>query len=161
MFWSQGCLQNAGQDRSFAKIIMNRPFGKRRRARNGNSLLEILIATSILLVSIAAIGNQVNVGVQAGLRVQLESEASWHCQTILQESIANSIRLPSAKPSPVPNHNDWLYQVRIKDDPILNLALITVEVWKPGKHERIARMQLTQFVTDCIHPETSPKRVTP
>ena len=140
---------------------MNRPFDFRRNARNGNSLLEVLIATSILLVSIAAIGTHINVGVQAGLRVQLESEASWHCQTILQEAIAEPSRRSTSMPLAVPNHKDWLYQVDIKDDPTLNLDLITVAVWKPGKHERIARMQLAQFVTTRSIPETSPERVIP
>ena len=64
-------------------------------------------------------------------------------------------------PLAVPNHKDWLYQVDIKDDPTLNLDLITVAVWKPGKHERIARMQLAQFVTTRSIPETSPERVIP
>ncbi len=140
---------------------MNRPSDFRRHARKGNSLLEVLIATSILLVSIAAIGNHINVGVQAGLRVQLESEASWHCQTILQESIAEPSRLPTSMPSPVPNHNDWLYQVDIKEDPQWNFDLITVAVWKPGKHESISRMQLAQFVTTRRIPETTPKTVIP
>jgi Tfp pilus assembly protein PilV len=140
---------------------MNSPFDFRRNVRNGNSLLEVLIATSILLVSIAAIGNHISVGVQAGLRVQLESEASWHCQTILQEAIAAPRRLSTSVPLAIPNHKDWLYQVDIKDDPTLNLDLITVTVWKPGKHEKIARMQLAQFISNRSIPETSPMTVIP
>ena len=115
-------------------------------SRTGGSLLEVLLATCILLVSMAAMGSQASVGIKAGIRLQLESESMWHCQTMLQETIASTNRQSTAQPAPIAAHSDWLFTTEIK--PVLGTACdsVTTTVWKPGKYESISRTRLVQIV---------------
>ena len=117
------------------------------RSRRGSTLLEIMLATTILLVAMTAIGNQCRVGIHAGIRAQMESEAIWHCQTLLQETIASVDRKSVSKPTPIPCHEDWLYTLELQNGPMPGLEKVDAQVWKPGKYENLSRIHLTQFVS--------------
>lgn len=122
--------------------------GSVRRSRSGSTLLEILLATTILLVAMTAIGNQCGVGIHAGIRAQMESEAIWHCQTLLQETISSVDRKSVSKPTPIPFHEDWLYTIELQNGAMPGLAKVDVQVWKPGKYENHSRIHLSQFVSE-------------
>lgn len=124
--------------------------------RRGGMLLEVLLATSILLVAIAVLGNQCGVGVRAGIRAQIESESIWHCQSILNETVASSERKPTTKPTSVPSHDDWLFTVEFLESGIENVDLVRVSVWKQGNMESLSKSHLNRLIRK---PLPAPARV--
>jgi prepilin-type N-terminal cleavage/methylation domain-containing protein len=63
-----------------------------RIERRGLTLLEMLLAASILAMSLAVLARQNGVGVRAALRSQLETEAAVLCQSQLNRLLAEKLR---------------------------------------------------------------------
>ncbi len=126
----------------------------RSTQRSGASLLEVLIATLVLLVSVAALGNQMFVGVRASERARLQTKADVICQSVLAEMIAAR----SFSSSPARKHPDfdgWMVQVQVNplqeknaivgSLPRDELVVVTVTAWEPGRNELLSKVTLTRI----------------
>ncbi|XZE51585.1 type IV pilus modification PilV family protein [Planctomycetaceae bacterium SH139] len=129
----------------------------------GASLLEVLIASLVLMVSLIALGTQAGVGIRAAQRVELESQATLLCQSILEEQLVGSGDLEFDRTRPISAYPGWNYQLTLStpDSPgptrsvsgAVNLKLLSVSVWKSGKLAEISRTTLERLVSGdlCSH----------
>lgn len=130
-------------------------------SRSGASLLEVLIASAILLVSIAALTSQALVGVRAAKRAQLQTLANVICRSVLAEQAVLS-KLSSTPARRVPGLEDWMVQTRVESlsdaksiidqNAAGSLSLLSVTAWQPGINERLSKTTLSQIVR---HPHVS------
>lgn len=124
-------------------------------SRSGASLLESLIASVILLISIAALTSQALVGVRAAKRAQLQTVASVICSSVLSEQTALS-KLSSTPAMRVPGSEDWMVQTHVESlsdakstidqNSASKLSLLSVTAWQPGINERLSKTTLSKIV---------------
>ena len=86
-----------------------------RRHRSGVTLLEILIATVVLLVALGALGTQTGVAVRAASRVELESIGSILCESLADELIATQQVAEQLRPKQMSYHPNWRYTVDLQE----------------------------------------------
>jgi hypothetical protein len=114
----------------------------------------------MLLVSLIALGTQAGVGIRAAQRVELESQATLLCQSILEEQLVGSGDLEFDRTRPISAYPSWNYQLTLSspDSPrpartasgAANLKLLSVSVWKSGKQANISRTTLERLVSGNI-----------
>lgn len=131
-------------------------------SRKGASLLEALIASVILMISIAALTSQALVGLRAANRAQLQTMASVICRSVLAEQAVSS-KLSSSPAMPVPGLEDWMVQTTVEllsdpkstidQDSAGSLSLLSVTAWQPGINERLSRTTLSQIVRHSHVPK--------
>jgi Tfp pilus assembly protein PilV len=128
----------------------------RKHNRNGITLLETLIATVILLVSIAALGTQSAVGVRAARRVQAESMSALLCHSVLDELMVTGQVKSTTAPKAIEGHPGWQYTSEISElatttahrGPVSSdrLCIMTVTTWRTGVWAIESKTSLTQVV---------------
>lgn len=126
-----------------------------RKIRYGASLLEVLIATSILLVSVAALSTQASVGIRAANRSRLRGLAIVICKSVLDEQIASG-QLCTRSPSPAVGFREWMVQTSL--EPLGDqrsslthsgqeqLRLVSVTAWQAGRNEVLSKTTLSMIV---------------
>ena len=131
----------------------------RSKRRIGASLLEALIATVILLVSVAALSSQATVGARAANRARLQSLACTICESILAEQLAGQLaadRFGSTPAFRVSGFSDWMAQTRVESldhtasivdqSSDSRLQLVSVTAWQIGRNERLSKTTLSRVV---------------
>lgn len=112
------------------KIASHTRFIKKRTVlvRTGVTLLEILLATVILAMSLAAISQLANTGVNAGLRTQQESEAALLCESQLDRLLTGVDPLRNTQRETVSQLPHWNWSCTVEDvDPRLLRVTVLVE----------------------------------
>jgi prepilin-type N-terminal cleavage/methylation domain-containing protein len=125
---------------------------RKSSTRRGFTLLEVLLALTILLFSLAALANLSFVGVKAATRGQLQSEASWHANTVLEEIAAGIRKSVTTRPRPIEAGSDWIVAIRANAGEIPGLKFVEVQVWKSGSNPEHSRIQLTKMIYDRETP---------
>jgi Tfp pilus assembly protein PilV len=98
------------------------------RKRAGFSLMEVLLATAILLGSILVLMELAGIGRYYIRSVEHLSEAQLLCQSKLNELLAGLAPLEEVQDRPVPDHADWEYSVEIRPVSGLEVSLLRVTV---------------------------------
>lgn len=137
------------------------------RNRSGVSLLEVLVATMVLLVAMAALTSQALVGARAARRANLQITASTICQSLLEEHMATNI-LRNSPARPVQGFDGWMAQTKVEalNDAATTfdlsrkeqLCLISVTAWRIGSDERLSRLTLSQVAR--FPAELTPTKLT-
>lgn len=96
--------------------------------RNGLSLLEVLIALAVFLVSLVGIGRLVILGSDQALQVQDQLRASQLCQAKLAELMAGAIPLSSQNEAPFDEAPDWNWSVECNQGDVSGLWNVTLHV---------------------------------
>jgi hypothetical protein len=116
--------------------------------RDGITLLEVVVALAIFLMSLVAISQLLTFGSERSTDVKLHARASLLCQRELNKRIAgveplggNSTTLPDDKSA-------WQCDVEVADADITGLKRIKVTVRRELDGGRIAEATLTQLVLD-------------
>lgn len=99
--------------------------GHRRRAF---SLLEVIFAMSILLGSIAVLGELSSIGTRNARTACDLTMAELLCETKLNEIVARSESPEPADEVPFEDHPEWLYSVSVEEVPVAQPGLLTVRV---------------------------------
>lgn len=138
------------------------------RNRQGASLLEVLLATAVLLISIAALSTQMMVGVRSANRINLQTISISLCRSVLAEQL--SARNPtSVSTKRVDGFSDWMVQTKI--EPVIGdrgllgtcereqMILVSVTAWQEGRYENVSKTTLSQIVrrqikSDSVSTET-------
>jgi Tfp pilus assembly protein PilV len=76
--------------------------------RRGFSLLEVLLATTILLGAIVVLGQLTSIGYRNATAARDETTAQLLCQSILNEMVAGIRPLAPAAEAPIFNQPGWL-----------------------------------------------------
>jgi prepilin-type N-terminal cleavage/methylation domain-containing protein len=95
--------------------------------RSGYSLIEMLVATAILLVAIGVLAELADVGLKHASRAEEAAAAQRICQNLLDEILCGVIPLESTAEDAVSDEPDWTYSIDVK--PIERVQ------WEPGLAE--------------------------
>jgi general secretion pathway protein I len=121
-----------------------------KRSRPGVSLLEVLAALSIFLVSFAALGHLVQSSADRALDVQLQSHAARLAQSKLHEVVWGIEPLSSTSGSfyDDPNDTGWQWTLDCEQGNITNLWNVTVTVHRDLNDGTHIEFTLNQMVLD-------------
>jgi prepilin-type N-terminal cleavage/methylation domain-containing protein len=125
--------------RSIAGRPGQRPIGRQRqRPRRALSLLEVLIALSIFLVAMTAIGQLIAIGSRAATEARLDADATLRVETALHELLAGVQPLQTTAATPFTDDPDWHWTATVVEGPHVDLLEVTVSAYRqpPGEAPR-------------------------
>jgi hypothetical protein len=112
------------------------------------SLLEVLGATAIFLLSIVAIGELMNAATDQALDVQHRSRATRLCQSKLNEFAAGVESVSGATSGSFEEEEGWDWEAEVTaDGSAANLYKVRVTVRRETKGEPV-EVSMTQFIFD-------------
>ncbi|MGI9519707.1 MAG: prepilin-type N-terminal cleavage/methylation domain-containing protein [Pirellulaceae bacterium] len=127
-----------------------------RLARNGLSLLEVIVAAAILGLAMAAIGNFVHLGSMSASQSKWISEAQILCDTKMAEISAGVLPLQNNGGSTVLEDPNWMYTVEVQSSNIDGLLSVTVTVQRAGGSGNLMPVTLMRLMPDPDYePEIS------
>ena len=120
----------------------------RRHVRRGLTLLEVILALTILGISLATVGTLVSLGTRSAVASRDVTEAQLICQTVMAE-IAAGIMPPQVIP-PTPYAMNPLWQVDVLVVPSDLESLLVVQVGAQRADDMLgrSRFQLVRFIAD-------------
>jgi prepilin-type N-terminal cleavage/methylation domain-containing protein len=80
-------------------------------ARSGFSLLEVIVAMAVFLISIVGIGKLVSIGVDHGINAEIQSEAAHLCQSKMSEVVFGAVSLQSQSDTPLDEDPSWTWSM--------------------------------------------------
>jgi len=116
--------------------------------RPGISLLEVLGATAIFLMSIVAIGELMSVSTDQALEVQFRSRATRLCQSKLNEFASGVEQLNGATEGDFEEEEGWSWKAEVTNDgSAANLYKVQVTVTHDSPRGPV-EVSMAQFVFD-------------
>ena len=97
----------------------------RARKRRGVSLLEVMIALSILIASFLPIGQLLALGLRAAHSTQLSSEARFRCESIAAQVLAGSAEWQGKRRGQFSDNRAWRW---ILDESEIEKDLVEMRV---------------------------------
>jgi type II secretion system protein I len=118
-------------------------------SRSGFSLLEVLMATSILLGSVIVLGQLAEVGRKNAAAAEDRATAQLLCSTKLQEMLAGITPMESSDEEAFEENPDWMFSSDLTetDHPGLLVLRVTVER-KETDRGKPSRYTLVRWVSD-------------
>jgi prepilin-type N-terminal cleavage/methylation domain-containing protein len=116
--------------------------------RSGFSLLEVLVAMTIFLFALVAIGGLIALGGDRALEIQYRSQAAQICQSKLAEVVAGSIPLSSQGDSPLDEDPDWTWSLDAQQGSVTGLWNVKVTASRPRPDGSKIEASLQQMVMD-------------
>ena len=103
--------------------------------RPGMSLIEVLLALTIMLISLAAIGQLVGIGTERGLEAQFQTRGTRLAQAKMAEVEAGVIPIDSGGEGGFESTDDaaWTWAVESQPAGPPNLFLVTVHVTRDNR----------------------------
>ena len=86
-------------------------------SRDGFSLMEVLMATSILLASVIVLGELAGIGRRQASAARELATAQILCENKLNEILAGAARWAEVDDEPIEEHSGWMYSVEIEPRP--------------------------------------------
>ncbi len=115
--------------------------------RPGLSLIEVLLALVIFLLSLVAIGGLVDFGSQRGEAAAMTAAGTRLAQAKMAEVEAGSVSVSTSSQGTFDYEPDWNWSVEPGSSTVPNVYPVTVRVWRDvsGRHYEIS---LTEMVFD-------------
>ena len=130
--------------------------------REGFSLLEVLLATSILLGCLVVLAELASIGRQHATDAQDLTAAQLICQTKLNEILAGASPVRSVQNRVLEDAPGWVYSVEIEplDQPGLALLRVTVseesdELQEAADQRHLKQFALVRWIRDPYRQGTS------
>lgn len=117
--------------------------------RRGFSLLEILLATSILIGSTIVLTELVSIGSRHASAARDLAKSQLICQSKLNEILANIAPAEPVRPTPYEDDPEWVYWVEVQ--PLKHPDLVALEVYAAREvtpRKQTARFSLMRWVRD-------------
>ncbi|HET6576358.1 MAG TPA: hypothetical protein VFG68_22345 [Fimbriiglobus sp.] len=124
---------------------MTRRPGPARRP--GLSLLEILLALAIFLLSLVAIGGLVDAGSERGLSAAMQAAGTRLAQSKLAEVESGAIPVSTGGQGTFLDEPDWNWSVDPTSAGVPNVYQVTVRAWREAGG-RTYEVVLTQMIFD-------------
>ena len=96
----------------------------------GFSLLEVIIATAILVGSSMSLLQLLSVGQQHQIRAERRAQAQSICQTIVDEYHSGALEIKRIEREIVRDAPEWVYSVEIQPTAIINVKKVRTSVWR-------------------------------
>ena len=125
-----------------------RPAAPRPPRAAGFSLLEILLATSILVGSLAVLSELAALGRHHAEDAQERTAAQTLCETHVNEILAGIQPAEPVEEQPIEGHPGWSYRVAIEPLPQLGLLRLAVTVQTAAKGRRQGEFTLVHWLRD-------------
>ena len=126
--------------------------------RRGFSLMEVMLATGVLLGSSVALIELANLGRRQASRAYDLNEAQLLCQAKLDEMVAEIEPVKAAEEQELEDHPGWMYSVEIEPTRMRRLSAVKVSVFQE-EHDgnRPARFTLVRWLnTGEVDRATTP-----
>lgn len=117
-----------------------------RVRRRGLSLLEVLLALAIFLMSLVAIGGLIDFGSDQGMAASMQAAGTRLAQSKLAEVEAGAIDLTSGGSGTFEDEPEWNWSVEATQTQWPNTYDVTVRVWR--ETSRRYEVTLSQIVFD-------------
>lgn len=131
---------------------LSRTAVRRRSApsRRAMTLLEVLLALGIFLISMTAIQTLISFGTRAFTEAQLESEATLRAETALNEVLAGVQPLQTTAGTPFEDDPNWQWSLQVLDGPHTDLVLLEVSAFRqePGQEQPQGTITLRRLTRD-------------
>ena len=101
---------------------------RRFRDRKGTTLLEVLLAASVLAVSLAVLAQLQSTGARAAVNAQLEMHAMALCQCEMDSWLSGVDRSLHESWTPLASSPGWCKRVRTTRLAKYKLSLLTIEI---------------------------------
>ncbi len=101
---------------------------KSRIRRHGLSLLEVILAITILGGALIMIGQLIRIGARSAERAKMTSHAQILCDTKLAEISAGALPLESTSGTQVEESPEWYYSVQVSNADQVGLLKVIVTV---------------------------------
>ncbi len=113
--------------------------------RKGFSLLEVVIATTILVAASFTLLQLLTVGHEHQVRAERRATAQTLCLTLLDEQHAGIREIKNTEREGVPQNPDWDFSIAELSTPIPGVVRVRVRVWEKDKRERRERADRVAF----------------
>jgi prepilin-type N-terminal cleavage/methylation domain-containing protein len=121
----------------------------RRRRRRGFSLLEVLLATAILIGSAVVLMELASIGMRHAASARDLSQAQRLCQSKLNEIIVGVAPAETVRATPLEEDPRWTYWVEVQPTERPGLVLLEVGVAQElASHKQINRFTLQRWIRD-------------
>jgi type II secretion system protein I len=118
--------------------------------RPGLSLLEVLGATAIFLMSIVAIGELMNMSTDQAMEVQWRSRATRLCQSKLNDFSSGVEQLNGATSGEFEEEPEWSWQADVvQESSAADLYRVTITVSR-DTYRGLIEVKMTQFIFDPL-----------
>ena len=117
------------------------------KSRSGLSLLEVIIAAAIFLISLAAISQLVEQGANLAVEMDERSHAAMLGQRMLAEVMAGSEPLTGHGDTAIDSETDWFWSLTADADSIPGLFKVVITVHKDTPRGKI-EVAFSQYVLD-------------
>jgi type II secretion system protein I len=125
--------------------MMLRPYAPFSR---GLTLLEVIVAMSILLFSSLAIYHLVSIGTDRALDVQFHAKASMLCQSKLAELMFGGEPLSSSAAQSFKEEPEWQYEIDASDGDVTGLKKVRVTVKLEREGRTFVAVSLSRMILD-------------
>jgi prepilin-type N-terminal cleavage/methylation domain-containing protein len=119
-----------------------------RTARRGLSLLEVVVALAIFLMSLTVLSQLVSFAGNRAQDVNDRSRAARLCQTKMAEVLAGAVPLSSQSDTPFDEAPEFMWSMTADAGPVTNLYIVTVTVSKTLAEGYRNETSLIQMVLD-------------
>ena len=130
------------------------------RPRRGMSLIEVLLALTILLMSLVAIGQLVDIGSELGMDARWHVRGNRMAQAKMAEVEAGVVNLQGNSSGTFDDDPDWSYTVESTAPGPANLYLVTVKVSRDVRGKPF-EVTLSQHMMDPAKMGTAAQAETP
>lgn len=113
--------------------------------RTGLTLLEVILALAIFVMSIAVISKLVELGVRASQYTQLQTRAVMLAQSKMGEFVAGILPLDSASGDTFVEDPAWQWQAAISDGPVDGLKWVSITVAPASTGELATNRERVEF----------------
>jgi Tfp pilus assembly protein PilV len=111
-----------------------------RVARRGMSLMEVMIATTLLLASVMALSQVAFVARRHAVGAEERTRAQEIAQNLMEEILAGARPAARVTPTPLEEDEQWVYMIQVEDVEGAPLARVTVQVDRIDEEDESARM---------------------
>ena len=118
-------------------------------SRRGFSLMEVLLATSILLASSIALIELATIGRKQANSAYDLNQAQLLCQAKLDEIVAGVVSLKGVESQELDDDPEWRYSVELRPLPMQELVAVVVTVFQdPETSRRPVQFSLVRWLID-------------
>jgi type II secretion system protein I len=117
--------------------------------RHGISLLEVLVALAIFVMSIVALGQIIQLAANEAMDIEMQARAVQLCKSKLDEVAAGAVELQSQEDAPFDEDPDWVWSLDCEQKSNINglwQVRVTVRRASPGRSK--VEYSLSQLVFD-------------